>query len=140
MNKEEFIQFCTEKFAVLCEKHDLIENIDYRDEFLTTFENKTTRIKIKGIHHGFGIDIRLSSIDPKHMKHETYCFDDLLSIRAPELKLIDPENSDTRDIQKDQIDQYVTALDNYADDILKGEFTIFPRLAQVIDDRINQFE
>jgi hypothetical protein len=89
----------------------------------------TTRIKIEGIHHGFGIDIRLSSIDPKYKKHETYCFDDLLSIRAPELKLIEAENSATRDIQKDQIDQYIIALDNYADDVLKGDFTVFHRLS-----------
>jgi hypothetical protein len=140
MNKEEFRQFCREKFSALCKKYNLIENKDYHDDYSIIFENKTTRIKIEGIHYGFGIDVRLSSIDPQYMKHKTYCFDDVLILRAPELKLIQARNSDTTDIQKEQIDQYATALDKYGDDILKGDFTIFPRLAQAIDDRIKQFE
>lgn len=140
MNKEEFRQFCREKLSQLCEKHNLIENKDSNEDFSITFENKTTRIKIEGINYGFGIDIRLSSIDPKHMTHETYCLDDLLSIRAPELKLTEARNTDTTDIQKKQIEQYAIALDKFGDDILKGDFTIFPRLAQAINDRKKQLE
>jgi|GEM_PF-5914325 len=74
------------------------------------------------------------------MKFETYDLDDLLAIRAPHIKAICPSDNDTNEIQKGQIDEYAKLLDEHASDVLSGNFTVFPLLAQAIQTRVDQQE
>lgn len=102
--------------------------------------NNTTILVIEGINHGFGVDIRIASTDRRHMRFHTYCFDDLLAIRAPEFEHVHPGPDDTSEIQKRQIDAYADALPKYADDVLRGDFSVFPELAHAIQERQERYD
>ena len=145
MNPEEFRAYVRHAFAFLRDdygfKEERVLKRDLADQqFQVRFANPTTRVVVLGIHWGFGIDIRLASCDASLMSEESYCFDDLLAIRAPEFQHIAAGPEDTRGIQGRQLDQYAEALRRYAKDVLEGTFTMFPRLAAAIEERRREYD
>jgi hypothetical protein len=109
------------------------------NEYMVCFSNGMTWVGVEGIHWGFNIDVRLASHDSSLMRYPTYCFGDLLALRDPGFTLITAKPTDTRDVQKIQMDQYAAALRQYADDVLRGDFSVFPRLAEAINERQRQY-
>jgi hypothetical protein len=139
MNEIEFRHYVEEAFVALAARYRLQPLPPSTDEFPNPFEvrfaNSTTLVVVQGIHYGFGVDVRLASVSSADMKFPTYDFGDLLELRAPEFKRIVAGPTDTRDIQRRQVDSFVAALPIHADDVLRGDFTRFPLLARAIQDR-----
>lgn len=142
MNSKEFRMYAITAFRDLSLKYHLVplETPPTPRDFTVHFHNKTTTIAVVGVNYGFGVNIRLASSSRRHMKFESYDFDDLLVIRAPDITMIRPSDHDTNEIQKQQIDAYVKLLDKYASDVLSGDFAVFPLLAQAIQTRVDQQE
>jgi hypothetical protein len=144
MNVEQFREYGRRAFLFLNAEYDFHEaalpNGKYVNEYMVCFSNGVTWIGVEGVHYGFGIDVRLASHDKAHMRYETYCFDDLLEIRSPGLPLPAAKPTDTPDVQKSQMDWYAKVLRTHAKDVLRGDFTVFPRLAEAITNRGGQPE
>ncbi len=107
----------------------------YVNPFLVGFSNGVTWVGVEGINYGFGIDIRLASVDRTLMKEQSYAFGDLMAIRDPGFEFIKSKPTDTRDIQMAQMDHCAAALNAHAKDVLKGDFAVFPQLAEAIAER-----
>ena len=139
MNVEEFREYGRRAF------HFLVEEYGFREvpapkgksanEFVVCFSNGVTWIGVEGINWGFGIDVRLASHDRAQMKYRTYCFQDLLDLRSPGFPIPAAKPTDTREIQKAQMDSYAAALRVHAKDVLRGDFSVFPELAAAITGR-----
>jgi hypothetical protein len=144
MKPIQFRRYVQEAFVPLSERYGLQSLPPTKDEFSNPFEarfaNSTTLVVVEGIHYGFGVDVRLASVNPADMKFPTYAFGDLLELRAPQFVRIVPGPTDTNEIQKRQIDSYAAALPVYADDVLQGDFKIFPLLARAIQERKDRFD
>jgi len=142
MNANEFRRYAITAFRDLSLKYRLVplETPPKPRDFTAHFHNNTTTIAIVGVNYGFGVNVRLASSSRCHMKFESYDFDDLLVIRAPDITMICPSHNDTNEIQKQQIDAYAKLLDEYASDVLSGDFAVFPLLAQTIQTRVDQQE
>lgn len=139
MDLKQFRNYVRRAFRFLIDDYEFSEvplpKGEFVNEYMVCFSNGVTWVGIEGIHWGFGVDVRLASNDPAGMRYPTYCLADLLTLRAPEIELITAQGSDTKEIQKKQIDQYAEALRQYAADVLRGDFGVFPLLAKAIDDR-----
>lgn len=144
MDAAEFREYAQAAFAKIAARyglHPLPRSSEaFGNAFEVQFSNSTTILVIEGINYGFGVDIRLASTDRRHMRFPTYCFGDLLAIRAPGFEHGRAGPDDTNEIQKRQIDAYADALPRYADDVLRGNFAIFPQLAQAIQQRQERYE
>jgi hypothetical protein len=144
MDEREFRQYTQKAFTAMTEEYALCPLPASAEPFPNPFEarfaNTTTIITVEGINYGFGVDVRLASTNSKDMVFRTYCFDDLLAIRAPEFEHIMAAPDDTNEIQKKQIAAYAGALPKYADDVLRGDFTIFPQLARAIEERQERYD
>jgi hypothetical protein len=144
MDATEFREYAQAAFARVAAQYGLHLLPRSSEAFENSFEvrlgNSTTVLVIEGINYGFGVDIRLASTDQRHMRFPTYCFDDLLAIRAPEFEHVQPGPDDTNEIQKRQIDAYADALPKYADDVLHGDFSVFPQLARAIQQRQERYD
>ena len=142
MNVEEFREYGRQAFRFLIEEYGFREVPPPKDkfvnEYMVCFSNGVTWIGVEGINWGFGIDVRLASHDAAQMKYPTYCFQDLLNLRSPNFPLPAAKPTDTREIQKAQLDQYAAALRIHAKDVLLGDFAIFPKLAEAITNRGGQ--
>jgi hypothetical protein len=144
MNATEFREYVQASFARIAAEYGLRPLPRSPGAFANAFEvrlgNSTTVLAIEGINYGFGVDVRLASSDRHHMRFPTYCLDDLLAIRAPEFEHVRPGPDDTNEIQKRQIDAYAAALPKYADDVLRGDFSVFPQLAHAIQERKKRYD
>lgn len=143
MNPEEFISHCKKEFGFLSQDYGFtlepLPKEKYINEYQARFVSHTTRIAIEGVNWGFNIDIRISSINPDEMKHQSYCFNDLLTIRNVQVEIPELE-SDTipGEVQVEQMKKYAVLLKACAEDILKGDHSCFAQLAEKIDQRILQ--
>lgn len=95
MKPVEFREECRKAFLFLTESYGFIEESlpkqKYINEYQVRYITDRTRISIEGINWGFNIDIRISSTNSDEMKHESYCFDDLLTLRNAEVKYPEPK-------------------------------------------------
>ena len=139
MNLNEFRDCVRQEFRFLIEDYDYAEvplpDEEFINEFMVCFSNGRTWIGIEGINWGFAIDVRLASVDPTIMRYPDYCLGDLLAMRHPAFEPITAKGTDTRDIQKRQLNQFAEELRIHAADVLRGKFDSFPQLAKAIDDR-----
>jgi hypothetical protein len=141
MNTDEFREYGRKAFQFLTEKYGFREctsDAYTNNEYSVCFSNGITWIGVCGVSWGSGVDVRLASCDPIHMRYRTYSFQDLLDIRSPNFPLPKVDLSDMREIQKRQMDWYAAALKVHAKDVLRGDFTIFPQLAEAITIRGGQ--
>ena len=139
MNLQEFRQFAREEFSYLVADFGFEETPVPKDanEFQVRFETERTRIAVEGINWGSNIDIRIASTDDDEMKYSSYCFHDLLVVRAVDLEYPKPEDSSwAGDIQTEQMKVFSKALRQHASDILDDDHSIFPELAACIDRRV----
>jgi hypothetical protein len=142
MDLNQFRNYGRRAFRFLIEEYGYSEaplpEGEFVNQYMVCFSNGVTWIGVEGINWGFGIDIRLASHNPGLMQYPTYCLDDLLALRDPGFMPITAKPTDKRDIQKSQMDQYADALRQHADDILRGDFSVFPQLAEAINRRRRQ--
>jgi hypothetical protein len=126
----------------------LIEEFGFREvplpegkfvnQYMVCFSNGVTWVGVEGISWGFGIDVRLASHDVAHMRYPTYCFQDLIEIRSAGFPFPTAKPTDTPEVQKTQMDWYAAALRIHAKDVLRGDFAVFPQLAEAITNRGGQ--
>jgi len=142
MNVEQFRKYGRQAFRFLVEecgfREAALPDSKFVNEYMVCFSNGVTWVGIEGINYGFSIDVRLASHDVAHMQYPTYCFQDLLDLRSPGFPLPTAKPTDTREIQKTQMDHYAAALRIHAKDVLLGDFSVFPQLAEAITSRGGQ--
>jgi len=143
MDLNQFHDYARQAFQFLVEAYGYSEvplpKGKFVNKYMVCFSNGVTWVGVEGIHWGFGIDVRLASHDPGLMQYPTYCLDDLLALRDPGFIPIAAKPTDTQDIQKSQMDQYADALRRHADDVLRGDFSVFPQLAEAINRRRQEY-
>ena len=133
MNAREFKDHCRKKFNFL------IEHFGFHEEsasiksnpFEISFASQMTRIVVQSINYGFGIDVRLCTKENSN----DYSLGDLLAIRNPNFGFAAIQSSDTGEIQKRQLEQAGQALQEYATDVLNGDFSIFSELEKRVQQR-----
>ena len=139
MNVEQFRKYGRQAFRFLVEEYGFREtalpDAKFVNEYMVCFSNGVTWVGVEGINYGFGIDVRLASHDVAHMKYPTYCFQDLIDLHSPAFPLPTAKRTDTREIQKSLMDHYAAALRIHAEDVLLGDFSVFPQLAEAITSR-----
>jgi hypothetical protein len=142
MNVKQFREYGRRAFRFLIEEFGFLEVAPTKgkfvNEYMVCFSNGVTWVAVEGINWGFGIDVRLASHDLAHMRYPTYCFQDLLNLRSKGLPIPTAKSTDSREIQKAQMDQYAAALRIHAKDVLRGDFSVFPQLAEAITSRGGQ--
>ena len=142
MNVEQFREYGRWAFRFLIEQYGFREaplpEGKFVNEYMVCFSNGVTWVGVEGINYGFGISVRLASHDVVHMQYPTYCFQDLLDLRSPGFPLPTATPTDTPEIQKKQMDWYAAALRVHAKDVLRGDFAVFPQLAEAITNRGGQ--
>jgi hypothetical protein len=134
MNVEQFREYGRRAFRFLIERYGFREvplpEGKHVNEYMVCFSNGMTWVGVQGINYGFGIDVRLASHEVVHMQSPTYCFQNLLDLRSPGFPLPKAKPTDTREIQKAQMDWYAAALRVHAKDVLRGDFTVFHSAAE----------
>jgi len=142
MNVEQFREYGRRAFRFLIEQYGFREvpppEGKFVNEYMVCFSNGVTWVGVEGISYGFGISVSLASHDVVHMQYPTYCFKDLLDVRSPGFPLPTAKPTDTAEIQKTQMDWYAAALRVHAKDVLRGDFAVFPQLAEAITNRGGQ--
>lgn len=134
MNAEEFKDYCRVQFGFLLEEFGFQEEIvsgRFVNPFQVRFVSQTTQIIVEGINHGFGIDVLLGTRE----QYRGFTYADLLAIRNPNFEFVVAKPSDTSEIQKPQLEQGAKALREYATDVLNGDFSVFPLLAERVHQR-----
>jgi hypothetical protein len=143
------VTFTPSDFRAACLWHFdyLIRDFGFKEEsvpeqkFLVSFVSLTTRIVVEGFNYGFAIDIRLSDVDPTKMQYKSYAFGDLLSLKGIKITLPYHEGETlSGEVQVRQMKVYAPALREYASDVLLGDRSVFPSLADCITQRRNQIE
>lgn len=143
------VHFTPGDFRAACLWHFgcLIRDFGFKEEalpdqrFAVSFVSQTTRVVVEGINYGFAIDVRLSDLDSTKMQYKSYAFGDLLALKGRRILLPSHEGETlSGEVQVRHMSVYAPALREYASDVLLGDHSIFPRLADCITQRINQIE
>ena len=93
-----------------------------------------------GVNWGAGINVRIGRVEPEAWEtYEDYDLADLINICCTDLSLIGPDGFGTSNDQAFQLKHYANALKKCADDVLRGEFSVFPKLNEAIELRAKQF-
>ena len=142
MNVEQFQEYGHRAFRFLVEEYGFHEAPrpagKLVNDYMVCFSNGVTWVGVEGINWGFGVDVKLASHDVAHMRYPTYSLQDLLDLRSPGFPLPTAKPTDTLEIQKTQMDWYAAALRIHAKDVLRGDFAVFPQLAEAITNRGGQ--
>lgn len=143
MDVDEFKLYCAEQFSFLQNDFGFVlmrlPKKKDRNPFSVRYENATTIVIIEGANYGFGIDVWLATRGIAASNNKGYHLGDLINIRRPELMPSQAKLTDTRDVQKLQLREYAFALRECAQDVLNGDFTIFPALAAAVENRVKQW-
>jgi hypothetical protein len=141
--------FTPHDFRAACLWHFdyLIRDFGFKEEsfpeqqFHVSFVSQTTRIVVEGINYGFAIDIRLSDVDPTKMQYKSYALGDFLNLKGIRITMPYREGETlSGEVQVRQMKVYAPALREYASDILLGDHSVFPMLADCITQRRNSIE
>lgn len=137
---EQFRNECRKNFGFLVDQYGLKERLvdrEYKDEkFQVSYVSKTVKVVVLGTHWGAGVSVRIGRVVPDPWEiYGSYDLEDLIKIRAPELSLLDQYGFGKSVDQSLQLQHYANALRVVGDDVLKGEFGVFPRLHEAITKR-----
>lgn len=153
MNKERFFNICAKEFSFL--ETDFGFRVEAQDSndagFTLSFKNSTTGIRVIyefREYYAFVeicqlVDGRLVSISGE-LRSDTilYCYDldDLLSVRSSE-SIVPPYQPETvlnDELIESVISQQAKNLKRYAQDVLRGDFSIFEKLDKVVKERARE--
>jgi hypothetical protein len=104
----------------------------YRNKYAVWFGSPTTRVVVEGINWGMNARVALGRSGP-HAAFENYDLGDLLAIRrsAPAAGVGNqPQGGEIA-----QLAWYATALREVGADILRGDHSVFPALAERVERR-----
>jgi hypothetical protein len=141
---EKFREQCRRDFRFLEQEYAFAERRLPKEKYINQFQvqyvSRVALVAVEGIHYGRGVDVRLGRVEPEAWeKWRHYGLEDLLQIRCPELSLVGPEGFSVSSDQAFQLKHYAHALKRCADDVLRGDFSVFPRLHEAIERRAQQF-
>lgn len=142
---EKFRALSRQEFRYLVEDFDFVEqkipNEESINQYQIQYANKSTFIKVEGIHYGQAIDVRIGRLKPEPWEtYKHYDLEDLIGIRCTEMSLIGPDGFSTSNDQAFQLKHYGSVLKKCAIDVLRGDFSIFPQLHDIIERRAEQFK
>ena len=137
---DQFKKLFRQEFRFLTNEYGFAERELPKKEFINQFQvqyvSATTLVAVEGIHWGSGVDVRIGRTEPEAWEtYGKYSLEDLLKIRCPDLSLIGPDGFSVSRDQAFQIKHYTHALKKCADDVLRGEFSILPKLHEAIERR-----
>jgi len=154
MTKNSFFKICEKEFSFLRDEYNF-EIVDKKELdwcYQIFLKNKLTGIIINFEFRDFYVYLKLCKLrngkfvkDVGEIKPDSklYNFDyeNLLLIRSPES--IFPEYKDetilNEELIKKVIKHHSQNLKKYASDVLKGDFTIFSELEQIVKERAKNF-
>jgi hypothetical protein len=141
---EKFRELCRREFRFLEKEYGFVErklpNKEAINQFQVQYVNTTTFVAVEGIHWGTGIDVRIGRVEPEAWEiYEHYDLEDLLKMRCSDLSLVGPDGFGISNDQAFQLKHYGNALKKYADDVLGGEFSVFPKLHEAIELRAKNY-
>lgn len=137
---EKFREQCRREFGFLESEYGFAERKLPKKEFINEFQvqyvSAVTLVAIEGINWGGGIDVRLGRINPEPWERWVhYGLEDLLILRCPEFSLVGPDGFNVSKDQGFQLRHYAAALKNCGEDVLLGDFSIFPQLHGAVERR-----
>ena len=137
---DQFRELCRQEFRFLEDEYGFAEPEPPQPPLINQFQvhyaNATTLVIVAGINWGEAVDVRIGRVKPEPWEtYGNYSLEDLLAIRCPDLSLIRPDGSVVRNGQAFEIEHYARALKQCADDVLRGEFPILPKLHEAIERR-----
>jgi len=137
---DKFKELCRQEFRFLEDEYGFAERELPKEGLINRFQvqyvNTTTFVAVEGIHWGGGVGVGIGRAEPEAWEtYRNYSLEDLLVIRCPDLSLIGPDGFGVSDDQAFQINHYAHALKKCADDVLRGEFSILPKLHEAIERR-----
>ncbi len=125
------------EFEFLQDKYDFSEiNLPKNSsECSILYANDTTKILVEGIHWGSGARVALG--DAASTKFENYDLGDLLTVLGNE-KLSEAEYSKLNQIE--QLKYFSEALSKFGKSVLTGDFSEFPKIKEIIEQRVQDWE
>ena len=141
---EKFRKLCRREFRFLENEFDFVVRKlpinEIINQYQVQYNNETTFVAVVGVNWGTGINVRIGRVEPEAWEtYEDYDLEDLIKICCADLSLIGPDGFGTSNDQAFQLKHYANALKKCADDVLRGEFAIFPKLHEAIELRAKQF-
>jgi len=143
MEKENFEKICKKEFFFLVEEYDFkLKNIKTENfEYNIIYKSERVGITVKLERRENCVFILLHRLlngkipdYPIFIKRDTgintFYFDDLLSLRYPDFHINKPDNLEKK------LKKSAYLLSKYADDVLKGDFTIFSDLEKIVKGRV----
>jgi hypothetical protein len=146
-----FKEICSDRFEFLIKKYGFkIGRLESRSYVCyLNYINKTTAVRLSFEPKDGGVFVLLYRlIDGKIPPYEifikpdtiinSFYLDDILTLRSPttkiESKYIDIGRPTREELEK-ELGAYADALANHAQDILQGDFSIFPELEKIVKRR-----
>lgn len=122
-----FRSSCAEHFQFLVDDFGC-ELLAHALDFVAVYNNATTIVRISAGGYGSQISVGLGRVERVRYELETYPLEKLLLIRCKTLSLVGPGGYPTNNDQEFQLPHYAKALRDHAQDILRGDFSVWPAL------------
>jgi len=144
LTSDQFKELCRQEFHFLTDEYGFTERelpkIEFMNQVQVQFVNTTTLVAVEGLSYGQQVRVSIGRVEPEAWEtNEKYYLGDLLEIRSPELSLIGPDGFSVSSDQAFQIKHYAHALKKCADDVLRGDLSIFPKLHEAIERRRKEY-
>lgn len=105
-----------------------------RKEFIVWLVNPTTRIVVEGINWGGSVRVAFGTTGGRFENFDLW---DLASIRCPHL--VPPESAPLPG-QPKRLQELATILRTYAEDVLRGDFSVAPAVQALQQKRLEGWE
>lgn len=125
---DQFLNTAEREFAFLVSEFEFVQQLDphgFPNPFSLQYRSSVLAVEVEGIQWGFGVQITLTRVSPPPGSVMTPLWA-IVELRAPqELR---PISGQLAELAHD-----ASLLRNYAADILRGDFSIFPSAMRVVE-------
>ena len=140
---EKFRESCRPDFRFLEEEYGFAERKLGKNEtidgilFAVEYVSPKTSVLVMSQSYGHSLAVLFGPTEPEAPR---YNLEALLEIRRPDLSLEGTVGKLARLDQSAQIRHYSRALKESADDVLRGDFSILPQVAEIMERRRKEYE
>jgi hypothetical protein len=137
---EEFRNRARQEFAFLQQEfgfsEEPIPSVEqpYLNPYAVWFKSPSTRVVVEGLDYGMSARVALGKAGPP-AAFANYDLGDLLGVRRGGIAASRPPGG-----QLEQLTYYAAALRDNAADVLRGDHSVFPELAVVVERRAATFQ
>src|ERR1700683_2877639 len=137
MTPDEFREMAREHFGYLTREYGFAEK-PRRDDFVVEYISNKTRVILE-VCWSPDLSVYLTDIDPRKVRYGSYPLSDLLELRRVSFQMPEHKSDNfPNEILADQMHVYAQMLRVHASDILNGDHSIFPVLADRTAERLKQ--